>query len=71
MDKTIASTIADECVSEVFKKHLKDATYGDYMSALSILIYNTSQWVAEAMNEDPKNVVNAIVAGTIQLEALH
>lgn len=71
MDKSISSIIADECVNEVFKKHMKDATYGDYMSALSILLYNTSQWVADAMNEDPKAVVNAIVAGTIQLEVLH
>lgn len=63
--------IADDCVKQVFSKYLSQTTYGDYISAISILMYNTAVWVAEGMNLDVKEPLNAMFAGAVQLETLH
>lgn len=67
----ICVDIANDCVNDVFSKYVNQCSYGDFMSAVSILIYNTALWVAQGMNEDPKETMNAIFAGAIQLDTIH
>lgn len=66
----ISIRIADELMSYLYDNH-NGLSCGDYISTSSLFIYNMSQWIAHAMGESSKEVLNAIFGMAIKLESIH
>lgn len=68
-EKDISVIMADDALKYIYDKY-PNLTCGDYLSFTSVLGYNVAQWLAKSMGIDTKEVINVLMAQTIQLDML-